>query len=926
FPPVDVAAEDLACVYYTSGTTGTPKGVVLPHRAVTDLVVTSNVLTVHREDCVPLTANPAFDAFNWELWSTLSSGGRLLILDRQTVLDPEALADAIQKHGVTVMFLTTGLLHQMARVRPTLFAPLRALVTGGEALDARRMREVFTSDPPGVVVNGYGPTETTTISASYDIRQLSDLPETGTVPIGHATGATVLHVVDDAGERVTPGGDGELLIGGPGLALGYLGRPELTKERFVDDPFVPGATVYRTGDIVHVRPDGALVFVGRGDSQIKLRGFRIEPGEIESVLRADSRVADAVVWAYEPDSGERRLAAQVVPRGTPASNLGESLRLMLAERLPAYLVPAGIDVVAEFPLTPHGKLDRRALRPLRSTRGAAPRTAAEAVVRDIFAEMLSLPRDAVAADVGFFDLGGSSLSGVRLVARLSTVFGVDLRGRVVHDADTPAALAAHIKDASRPPFDRPGPPTAWPGTDGAPTHLTVDANTHRSLTRFAAGRDTTSSLVLHAALAATLSRLGAGTNVVIGSAVPGGVVAVPADVSGDPTFTELTAGVGRSALLAYLHQTPSRAGWPDGVLLAVAGPPEPAAIRIEVTERQSGSAVPEGIAITAHGGPAAAELARHWLTLLDAALADPARRISKLPVITTSRADRPLLTATVPELFAARRHSAAPALVLPDRTISHAELGSAGDALASALVARGAGPGTVVASDVSAPDAFVITLLGVARTGAIHALPQSTAGRAICLVSDRPAGSDPLILSPHQSGDGPAPPDDIVTVDHPVFLSGHCLHGPQVITDVVARRAEGLRTGWLPEAVPGLAAAAELLGVLAAGGTIVVPADDTVDEMLGPIPPPRACDNAIVVAYGPDYNPPPDHRGSYRGGQDEAHVVRAFDTTGGHPVGANELLVLDASLHPAPPGVWGALCVVGDAIALGYPDRPGLSG
>ncbi|MFC7310290.1 amino acid adenylation domain-containing protein [Streptomyces monticola] len=317
-PGVDVSPESAAYVCYTSGTTGTPKGVVVPHRAVLDLVRSTDYVRLTPDDVVAQAANPAFDAVTFEVWSTLTAGARLVGLPKDTVVDPGRFERAVVEHGLSVIFLTTALFNQIARDRPSAYAPLRVVMFGGEACDPRRVRQVLAADPPRQLLHVYGPTETTTFATWHEITEVAD--DARTIPIGRPIGATVAVVVDEDGRRLGAGGTGELLLGGPGLATGYLERPELTAQRFVPDTFTgtDAGVLYRTGDRVLLLDDGSVEFVGRVDNQIKLRGFRIELGEIESVLTEHPAVSEAAVSVYEAGDGDRRLVAHVVPAAPEA--------------------------------------------------------------------------------------------------------------------------------------------------------------------------------------------------------------------------------------------------------------------------------------------------------------------------------------------------------------------------------------------------------------------------------------------------------------------------------------------------------------------------------------------------------------------------------------------------------------------------------
>ncbi|MCQ0024261.1 amino acid adenylation domain-containing protein [Streptomyces somaliensis DSM 40738] len=306
----DPAATAYVC--YTSGTTGTPKGAVIPHRAVLDLVGSTDYVKLKPEDRVAQAANPAFDAVTFEIWAPLVAGARLVGLPKDVVVDPLAFERAVRDHELSVMFLTTALFNQIARERPAAFAPLSVLMFGGEACDPRKVRAVCDAGPPARLLHVYGPTETTTFATWHEVSRPAD--DARTLPIGRPIGATVAHVLDAEGRPVPPGAVGELHLGGPCLATGYLGRPDLTAERFVDDPFgAAGDRLYRTGDRVVLGPGDAIEFLGRADNQVKLRGFRIELGEIEAALTAHPGVADAVVSVHEVAEDDRRLVAHVVP-------------------------------------------------------------------------------------------------------------------------------------------------------------------------------------------------------------------------------------------------------------------------------------------------------------------------------------------------------------------------------------------------------------------------------------------------------------------------------------------------------------------------------------------------------------------------------------------------------------------------------------
>lgn len=444
-----VAGGHLAYVIYTSGSTGRPKGIGVEHRAVLRLVMNTNFIELGPRDRVAQVSNTSFDAATFELWGALLSGAALVGIPRSVVLSPRAFATALRDEGISAMFLTAALFNQVARELPSAFETVTTLLVGGEALDPWSIAEVLRCGPPARLLNGYGPTETTTFAAWHLI---TSVPEGATsIPIGQPLSNTTLHVLD-ASMSLTPiGMRGELYIGGPGVARGYLGRPALTAERFVPDPFSrePGARLYRTGDRALRRSDGRIEFLGRIDQQIKLRGFRIELGEIEAALGAHPAVRHTAVVLREDTPGDRRLVAYVVPAEREGA-IASALSAYLAERLPPFMMPSAFVELERLPLTPNGKLDRQALPPpeLRTVAEAcAPlSTPTEETVARVLGDLLGLAQ--VGADGDFFALGGHSLLATRVMSRLQAAFGVDLPLRVIFEAPTVARLAARV-DAAR---------------------------------------------------------------------------------------------------------------------------------------------------------------------------------------------------------------------------------------------------------------------------------------------------------------------------------------------------------------------------------------------------------------------------------------------------------------------------------------------
>jgi amino acid adenylation domain-containing protein len=431
--PEDLAAEigpdNLAYVMYTSGSTGRPKGIAVPQRAVTCLVLNTDYVTLGAGDRIAQAANTSFDAATFEIWGTLLNGGVLVILPRETILSPVAFAAALKDQRIDTLFLTTALFNQIARETPYSFSGLRDLLFGGEVVAPSWVKQVLNHGAPARLLHVYGPTESTTFSTWHQVRTVEE--GAGTVPIGHPIANTTCYVLDHWLNPVPCGVSGELYIGGAGLARGYWNRPGLTAEKFVRDPFSqePGARLYRTGDRVRWRPDGALEFLGRLDDQMKIRGHRIEPGEIEAALGAHPAVREAVVVAREAVPGDRRLVAYLVTGGAPVPAVGE-LRHFLKATLPEYMVPAAFVVLEALPLTPNGKLDRKALTATDDAglapRGTymAPRSPTEVEMAAIWAEVLQVPR--VGIHDNFFDLGGHSLMAIKLFSLIREHFQRDL--------------------------------------------------------------------------------------------------------------------------------------------------------------------------------------------------------------------------------------------------------------------------------------------------------------------------------------------------------------------------------------------------------------------------------------------------------------------------------------------------------------------
>ncbi|HEU4407574.1 MAG TPA: amino acid adenylation domain-containing protein [Polyangiaceae bacterium] len=436
-PPPAASPEHLAYVIYTSGSTGRPKGVAITHRSAAAFVRWARLVFSERDLGGVLAATSVcFDLSVFEIFVPLSAGGTVLLAGN--ALDLPSLS---YRDRVTLLNTVPSAAAELVRAGG-LPASVRVVNLAGEPLPLPLARAVYEAPHVERLYNLYGPTEDTTYSTFDLVERDAASPPT----IGRPVAGTRAYVLDRHLRPAPPGVRGELYLGGAGLARGYLGRPGLTAERFVPDPFAPepGARMYRTGDLTRWLPDGRLEYFGRADHQVKLRGFRIELGEVEAALAAHPDVRQAAVLVREDRPGDRRLVAYVVPRGDAPPAL--ALRQHLARTLPDHMVPGAFVALAALPLTPNGKLDRRALpAPAGAIEaagggGGPPETAAEQLLADAFVEVLGVPR--VGANDDFFALGGHSLLATRLVSRVRSAFGVELPVRAIFEAPTVAALAA----------------------------------------------------------------------------------------------------------------------------------------------------------------------------------------------------------------------------------------------------------------------------------------------------------------------------------------------------------------------------------------------------------------------------------------------------------------------------------------------------
>ncbi|WP_437669410.1 amino acid adenylation domain-containing protein [Sorangium sp. So ce131] len=462
-PALPASPDQLAYVMYTSGSTGRPKGVAVPHRGIARLVKGTTYASFAPEEVFLQLASVSFDAATFEIWGALLNGGRLVVMP-PTPPSIEGLLRVIREHGVTTVWLTAGVFHLLVDERVADLRGVRQILAGGDVLSPQHVNRALAELPGCRIINGYGPTESTTFACCATVTG----PVGHTVPIGRPIPGTSAHVLDEHRNEVPAGVPGELYIGGEGLARGYFGRPDLTEERFIPDPTgcASGGRLYRTGDRVRLMSDGQLEFLGRIDHQVKVRGYRIELGEIEVVLGAHPGVREVVVAARPDRSGDKRLVAYVVPHGgraepssrrpgqrarpsdvDPPGGIERALRDFVQQRLPDYMHPSAIVLLDALPLTGNGKVDREALPAPDELRPAgapivAPRGSLEERLAALWQDVLGLER--VSVHDNFFDLGGHSLLLMRLHERIRDAFGSDLSIVDLFARPTITALAAFL--------------------------------------------------------------------------------------------------------------------------------------------------------------------------------------------------------------------------------------------------------------------------------------------------------------------------------------------------------------------------------------------------------------------------------------------------------------------------------------------------
>lgn len=439
-------AEDPAYVIYTSGSTGRPKGVLVPHRGIVRLLFGTDYARLDSTRLILQLAPVSFDAATFEIWGALLHGGCCVLYPGCGLPDLALLAKVIRETGVTTLWLTASLFNMIIDQSPGSLAGVEEVLTGGEALSVPHVRKALALLPDVQLINGYGPTESTTFACCYRIPKVLG-PDLNSIPIGPPIANTTIRILDADLRPVAAGEAGDLYIGGDGLAIGYLDRPELTAERFIAGN--EGERLYRSGDRARQLPGGAYEFLGRLDDQVKLRGHRVELAEIESALRAHDDIGDAVVLLREDSPGDKRLVAYYSGNAARVEPSVSVVRRFLLERLPEYMVPSHFVPLRSLPLTPNGKADRNALpapgrqRPALEAPLVRPRTPVESWLAAHWCELLNL--EEVGVQDRFFELGGTSIAAMRLLGRLSRDTQTTLSPLLLFRAPTVADLATILE-------------------------------------------------------------------------------------------------------------------------------------------------------------------------------------------------------------------------------------------------------------------------------------------------------------------------------------------------------------------------------------------------------------------------------------------------------------------------------------------------
>ena len=409
------AATDLAYVMYTSGSTGMPKGVLIEHKSVIRLVKNANYINLTGSEVLLVTGAFSFDATTFEYWGMLLNGGTLIMCEESTLLSPDEMSKLITTEKVNTMWFTAGWLNQLVDQDISLFKELKTVVCGGDVLSKSHISKLKLTYPDLVIINGYGPTENTTFSITHTIK----LPIKKSVPLGKPISNSSVYILDNNTKLVPKGVIGEIYLGGDGLARGYINNIELTNEKFIENPFEKKERLYKTGDLGRWSMDNTIEFIGRKDSQVKVRGYRIELEEIESILCTHKLVSSSLVVVNEALAGEKLIIAYIVSKENIETN---ELRSWTRNSLPNYMIPNHFVFLNDFPLTVNGKIDKKKLPEITSFENErpnyiAPGTSTEKIVVKIWEEVLEISK--IGLMDNFFDLGGHSLKAVKMFNLIS---------------------------------------------------------------------------------------------------------------------------------------------------------------------------------------------------------------------------------------------------------------------------------------------------------------------------------------------------------------------------------------------------------------------------------------------------------------------------------------------------------------------------
>ena len=436
-------SNSMAYIIYTSGSTGNPKGVMVEHRNVIRLVINTNYIHFVPEDRILQTGSIAFDASTFEIWGALLNGLSLYLCDENIILNPAKLQKVILDNKITTMWFTVSLFNQLVEINEEIFAPLHNLLVGGDSLSPKHINRILDLYPNIHMVNGYGPTENTTFSVCMMINQKYE----NSIPIGRPISNSYAYILNAENQLQPIGIPGELCVGGDGVARGYINRPELTQERFVEDPFHKGQRMYRTGDIAYWLEDGTIQFVGRVDGQVKIRGFRVEVSEIEEVLRKEVGVQDAIVLIQESPNGEKEIIAYIA---SGQEIMIKDLKVRLARKLPSYMIPQHIMWLERLTLNQNGKVDRSALPKFEMIVDEhdyiEPTEEIHKKIAEIWRDVLGVDRISITDN--FFDIGGNSILLMKVFNRMDALYPNQLKITDLFAYPTIELIAQYIKDES----------------------------------------------------------------------------------------------------------------------------------------------------------------------------------------------------------------------------------------------------------------------------------------------------------------------------------------------------------------------------------------------------------------------------------------------------------------------------------------------